>query len=197
MNKMVLASTMLVSLFAANSMAASAPIAGSANAAASTSKATAQVDFKGEIVASTCVVNSNASDQAVTLPTVNDQQFGTAAGNTIGDTAFKLAFSGCTTAANHTYSVVFSGTTPSGNNTKVLEVVRAGSAGPVTDVGIQVTDKSGNKVDFAPGSAGLPMTDDASGNLTLDLIAKYEQLTTALPAAGKITASMNYTVIYK
>lgn len=194
MNKMVIASTMLVSLFAANSMAASAPVAGSANAATSNSKATAHVSFEGEIVASTCIVNTTLSDATVTLPTVNDQQFGTAAGNTIGDTKFTLAFKECPAATGHSYIVAFTGNYPTGNSS-VLEATRGGQT--AADVGIQVSQVSGPAIDFAPGQTELTPASKANDELTLDLIAKYEQLTNVIPAAGKITASMNYTVIYK
>ncbi len=200
MNKMVIASTMLVSLFAANSMAAVTPVAGSASHASTTSNATAKVDFTGEIVASTCVVNTSATDKTVALPKVNDQQFGTTSGFTTGDTQFTLSFKECKTIANHGYFVDFSGKTPTGDTT-VLEATRTtagtGTTAAATDVGIQVADTNGTAIDFGPGKTELPMANNATGDLTLNLIAKYEQLTNAIPAPGQLTASMNYTVIYK
>ncbi|WP_458861517.1 fimbrial protein [Citrobacter braakii] len=188
MMKTALTSSVLVALFAANAGAANAPTPGAG------SKATATVQFRGEIVASTCVVSSaNLQNTTVTLPKVTNQFFGND-GATTGDTPFTLQFTGCSkTAGVNGYVVVFTGKTPSGK-AALLEATR--SSGAATDVGIEV-DQAGQALDFASGSNEVSLKADQSGDAHIDLVAKYQQIGTALPAAGTITADMNYTVIYK
>jgi major type 1 subunit fimbrin (pilin) len=41
------------------------------------------------------------------------------------------------------------------------------------------------------------LTPNQNGDAHIDLVAKYQQIGATLPAAGTITADMNYTVIYK
>ncbi|MDE9585929.1 hypothetical protein L2108_23920 [Citrobacter braakii] len=70
--KTALTSSVLVALFAANAGAASVTTPGAG------SKATATVHFTGEIVASTCVVNTATTDKDIKLPQVTNQLFGNA-----------------------------------------------------------------------------------------------------------------------
>ena len=72
--KTALTSSVLVALFAANAGAA----ANYVTTAATGSKATATVHFTGEIVASTCVVNTATTDKDIKLPQVTNQLFGNA-----------------------------------------------------------------------------------------------------------------------
>lgn len=89
--------------------------------------------------------------------------------------------------------MVFTGKTP-GNNTTLLEATRGSVA--ASDVGIEV-DQAGQALDFASGSNEVSLKADQSGAAHIDLVAKYKQIGATLPAAGTITADMNYTVIYK
>ncbi|MCY9801341.1 type 1 fimbrial protein, partial [Citrobacter braakii] len=72
MMKTALTSSVLVALFAANAGAANVTTPGAG------SKATATVNFTGDIVASTCVVNTATTDKDITLPQVTNQLFGSA-----------------------------------------------------------------------------------------------------------------------
>ena len=188
MMKTALTSSVLVALFAANAGAASVTTPGAG------SKATATVHFTGEIVASTCVVSTaNQPGKTVALPQVTNQLF-SGAGSSTGDTPFTLQFSGCSGVTGGSgYVVVFTGKTP-GSNTALLEAKR-GSAS-ATDVGIEV-DQAGHALDFASGSNEVSLKADQNGDAQIDLVAKYQQIGGTLPAAGTITADMNYTVIYK
>lgn len=190
MMKTALTSSVLVALFAANAGAA----ANYVTTAASGSKATATVHFTGEIVASTCVVSTaNQPGKTVALPQVTNQLF-SGAGSSTGDTPFTLQFTGCSgTTGGSGYVVVFTGKTP-GNNTTLLEATRGSVA--ASDVGIEV-DQAGQALDFASGSNEVSLKADQSGAEHIDLVAKYKQIGATLPAAGTITADMNYTVIYK
>ncbi|MDM3350143.1 type 1 fimbrial protein [Citrobacter sp. Cb007] len=190
MMKTALTSSVLVALFAANAGAA----ANYVTTAATGSKATATVHFTGEIVASTCVVSTaNQPGKTVALPQVTNQLF-SGAGSSTGDTPFTLQFSGCSGVTGGSgYLVVFTGKTP-GSNTALLEAKR-GSAS-ATDVGIEV-DQAGHALDFASGSNEVSLKADQNGDAQIDLVAKYQQIGGTLPAAGTITADMNYTVIYK
>ncbi|HEM7931638.1 TPA: type 1 fimbrial protein [Citrobacter braakii] len=190
MMKTALTSSVLVALFAANAGAA----ANYVTTAATGSKATATVHFTGEIVASTCVVSTtNQSGKTVALPQVTNQLF-SGAGSSTGDTPFTLQFTGCSgTTGGSGYVVVFTGKTPSGK-AALLEATR--SSGAANDVGIEV-DHESNALDFASGKTEVPLTLDSNGAAHIDLVAKYKQIGATLPAAGTITADMNYTVIYK
>lgn len=190
MMKTALTSSVLVALFAANAGAA----ANYVTTAASGSKATATVHFTGEIVASTCVVSTaNQKVKNVALPQVTNQLF-SGANSSTGDTPFTLQFIGCSgTTGGSGYVVVFTGKTP-GNNTTLLEATRGSVA--ANDVGIEV-DHERNALDFASGKTEVPLTLDSNGDAHIDLVAKYKQIGVTLPAAGTITADMNYTVIYK
>nr|WP_249742567.1 fimbrial protein [Citrobacter braakii] len=194
MMKTALTSSVLVALFAANAGANTGPVANYVTTAATGSKATATVHFTGEIVASTCVVSTaNQPGKTVALPQVTNQLF-SGAGSSTGDTPFTLQFSGCSGVTGGSgYVVVFTGKTP-GSNTALLEAKR-GSAS-ATDVGIEV-DQAGHALDFASGSNEVSLTADQNGDAQITLVAKYQQIGATLPAAGTITADMNYTVIYK
>lgn len=106
MKKITLTCTALVALFAANVGAAGST--NYATTAGAGSKATATVHFTGEIVASTCVVNTaNPTNTNVVLPQVTNQLFG-GAGSTTGDTQFTLQFTNCSGATGGSgYVVVF------------------------------------------------------------------------------------------
>ncbi|HGW6104047.1 TPA: fimbrial protein [Citrobacter werkmanii] len=190
MKKTILTSSMLVALLTANTGAA----ANYVTTPGSGSKAAATVHFTGEIVASTCVVNAaNQTGKTVALPQVTNQLFG-GAGTTTGDTPFTLQFTNCSGATGGSgYVVVFTGKTPVGKNT-LLEATR--TTGAANDVGIEV-DQAGNALDFSVGNNEVPLTPGQNGDAHIDLVAKYQQIGTTLPAAGTITADMNYTVIYK
>lgn len=192
MKKITLTCTALVALFAANVGAAGST--NYATTAGAGSKATATVHFTGEIVASTCVVNTaNPTNTNVVLPQVTNQLFG-GAGSTTGDTQFTLQFTNCSGATGGSgYVVVFTDKTP-GSNTKLLEAFRTTVA--ATDVGIEV-DHAGSALDFSTGQNEVSLTPDQNGDAHIDLVAKYQQIGATLPAAGTITADMNYTVIYK
>ncbi|MFV9288228.1 fimbrial protein [Citrobacter freundii] len=192
MKKITLTCTALVALFAANVGAAGST--NYATTAGAGSKATATVHFTGEIVASTCVVNTaNPTNTNVVLPQVTNQLFG-GAGSTTGDTQFTLQFTNCRGATGGSgYVVVFTDKTP-GSNTKLLEAFRTTVA--ATDVGIEV-DHAGSALDFSVGQNEVSLTPDQNGDAHIDLVAKYQQIGATLPAAGTITADMNYTVIYK
>ena len=195
MKKITLTCTALVALFAANVGAAGST--NYATTAGAGSKATATVHFTGEIVASTCVVNTaNPTNTNVVLPQVTNQLFG-GAGSTTGDAQFTLQFTGCSGATGaHSYVVVFTGKNP-GSNTTLLEATR--TTGAATDVGIEVDNKgnSGKALDFSASQNEVSLTPDQNGDAHIDLVAKYQQIGATLPAAGTITADMNYTVIYK
>ncbi|HGY1194973.1 TPA: fimbrial protein [Citrobacter braakii] len=188
MMKTALTSSVLVALFAANAGAASVTTPGAG------SKATATVQFTGEIVASTCVVNTATTDKDIKLPQVTNQLFGNA-GSSTGDTPFTLQFTNCQGATGGSgYVVVFTGNTP-GSNTALLEAKRGST--PATDVGIEV-DHAGKALVFSSGKNEIVLSPTgANGDAQIDLVAKYQQIGAALPAAGTITADMNYTVIYK
>lgn len=192
MKKITLTCTALVALFSANVGAAGST--NYATTAGAGSKATATVHFTGEIVASTCVVNTaNPTNTNVVLPQVTNQLFG-GAGSTTGDTQFTLQFTNCSGATGGSgYVVVFTDKTP-GSNTKLLEAFRTTVA--ATDVGIEV-DHAGSALDFSASQNEVSLTPDQNGDAHIDLVAKYQQIGATLPAAGTITADMNYTVIYK
>ena len=189
MMKTALTSSVLVALFAANAGAASVTTPGAG------SKATATVQFTGEIVASTCVVSTaNQPGKTVALPQVTNQLF-SGAGSSTGDTPFTLQFTNCQGATGGSgYVVVFTGNTP-GSNTALLEAKRGST--PATDVGIEV-DHAGKALVFSSGKNEIVLSPTgANGDAQIDLVAKYQQIGGTLPAAGTITADMNYTVIYK
>ncbi|MFP8445517.1 fimbrial protein [Citrobacter braakii] len=192
--KTALTSSVLVALFAANAGANTGPVANYVTTAATGSKATATVHFTGEIVASTCVVSTaNQPGKTVALPQVTNQLFSGASSST-GDTSFTLQFTNCQGSTGGSgYVVVFTGKTPSGK-AALLEATR--SSGAANDVGIEV-DHEGHALDFASGKTEVPLTLGSNGDAHIDLVAKYQQIGATLPAAGTITADMNYTVIYK
>lgn len=157
---------------------------------ASGSAASATVTFKGSIVASSCVVDT-AQNKDVTLPTVTNELFG-GQNTTLGDTPFTLKFSHCNAPAGQSYKVTFADSTPGTDHT-VLTALRNNA--PVTDVGIEVV-YGHQTLDFTDNT-GVNLAADGTDGGKVELVAKYRQLTTTLPAAGDITAAMRYTVDYK
>lgn len=194
MKNMMLAVTTLAAFASFNAHSA-APV--SSVGATGASAASDTIHFEGEIVATTCVVNSSTpKNQTVTLPTVSNQLFGGDT-TTTGDKAFQLQFSKCTTTTGvNGYAVHFDGNTLAGKDTS-LETQRNGNT-PATDVAIEVFH-GGNPIHFTNGAGAndIALTPNSSGDATLDLVAKYEQIGSTIPAAGTITADMRYTVVYK
>jgi len=190
MMKTALTSSVLVALFAANAGAA----ANYVTTAATNSKATATVHFTGDIVASTCVVNTATTDKNITLPQVTNQLF-SGAGSSTGDTSFTLQFTNCQgSTGGNGYVVVFTDKNHA-SSTTLLQANRGST--PATDVGIEV-DYAGKALNFSSGKNEVDLNPTgANGNAEITLVAKYQQIGATLPAAGTITADMNYTVIYK
>lgn len=157
--------------------------------AASAFAADGQVNFKGEIIDSACVVaNTPASPLDVTLGQVSKTAF-SAAGDTAAATKFTLKLSSCPATVTKA-SVKFDGTAAGGDNS-VLALTK--DTGVATGVGIQLMDSSNTVLPLATASASYPLVSTGVNNL--DFTARYVS-TAATVTAGPANSVANFTVVY-
>lgn len=159
------------------------------SAASAVSAADGQVNFKGEIIDSACVVaNTPASPLDVTLGQVSKTSF-SAAGDTAAATKFSLKLSNCPATVTKA-SVKFDGTAAGGDNS-VLALTK--DTGVATGVGIQLMDSSNTVLPLATASASYPLVSTGVNNL--DFTARYVS-TAATVTAGPANSVANFTVVY-
>jgi major type 1 subunit fimbrin (pilin) len=157
---------------------------------------TGTITFNGELTATTCevMVDGQAADALVTLPTVGTNQL-TAAGNTAGQTGFNMALSNCAGTLT-TASAFFE----AGASVDLVTGRLKNMTGTAENVSLQLRDAShtsqqviqaGNTnqtiettyVDIASGSANLPY-----------YVEYYAEDATK---AGTVASNVIYSIQYK
>lgn len=156
---------------------------------------TGTIQINGKVVADTCKLNVNGTQNGtVTLPTVTTATLNTAVGTTAGATAFNLSLSGCDTtataaslyfnngASNNAQDGNLSNTGTAGTNVEV-QLLNGGIGGSVINV---------NSNQNAPSSVALQ--NGASGNIPM--AAQYYTKATSV-TAGTVSTSATVTFSYQ
>ncbi|MBL5885721.1 fimbrial protein [Lelliottia amnigena] len=147
-----------------------------------------KIDFVGAITDDACTVTNNMTNPLiVTLGTVASSAFTT--GNlSAAPTEFKINLTNCP-ASITSAQVKFDGTADANDNT-ILQLTQ--ETGVVTNVGIQLMDKSNAVVPLYTASTAYDLT---AGTNDLKFVARY--LATSLPVtAGPANSTSNFTIVY-
>ena len=149
-----------------------------------------QIDFTGNIIATTCVVNASAAkDFTVVLPTVASTTLASA-GATAGRTGFEIEVSACTVETSvSTYFEPGLATAASGN----LSV----DAGGATNVELQLLNDAFQPIDLnAPaGMQNSQLVNLVGGEAIMNYYAQY--MATGAASAGAANSRVQYTVQYQ
>lgn len=156
------------------------------------------INFTGAVNNQTCNATVNGATgttaAAVTLPTVQANVLGTA-GNTAGQTAFKMDVTGCATT-NPTGAGTVKAYFEKGANVDATGRLINTTIGGASNVVLQLVDGTGN----SPINAGDISQNTGNyvaisgGNATLPYAVRY--YATGAATAGAVTSSVTYSLIY-
>ncbi len=161
---------------------------------------TGTITFNGKLTDTTCNVNieGQGADATVTLPTVSVSEL-TAAGNTTGRTAFRMALSGCTIGTVGQQSTVSAFFQP--GDTVDLSTGRLKNvSGDATNVDLELLDASNSYAVINVGNTAqvndMAYVDIATdGTATLPYAVEY--YANGKTTAGTVTSSVVYNLQYK
>ncbi|PVZ79533.1 fimbrial protein [Serratia sp. S1B] len=170
-----------------------AAVLGSINLAQAASTGT--ITFNGELTANTCdvIVDGQAADATVVLPTVGTNQL-TTAGQTAGRTNFNMALSNCSGTLT-TASAFFE----AGPSVDLVTGHLNNTTGSATGVALQLRDGSSAsqaviKVGDASQVQNTIYKDISSGSTTLSYEVEY--YANAPTTAGTVVSSVVYSIQY-
>ncbi|BAO89137.1 fimbrial protein [Caballeronia cordobensis] len=149
--------------------------------------ADATLTFTGTITLPTCTVDPNSVTKSIDLKTARTTDF-TAVGSTLNATAFNLDLINCASNTNV-------GMTVSGTSDTVTSVLK--NTGSAAQVGVQVLhaakagDTTGTPI--ALGSALSLGVVDASGSMTIPMVAQFYRLGTMTAGSVSASATVNFT----
>jgi len=170
-------------------VAASAAVSSTAYAANGT------IDFRGNVIASTCSVDGG-SDLIVPLPPVSTTALADV-GSVAGRSAFSLALTGCAVGDENPVKVgvIFENGTNVDQSSGRLTIDSGDKA--ATGVQINVLDSQQNLIPVgAPTSANTEMVAiDADGKAKLNYFAEY--YAAGAVKAGNVASRVEYSLIYQ
>lgn len=146
-----------------------------------------QVKFVGNITATACTVDSTSKDQEVSLGTIATTAF-TAAGDKAAPKDFQIKLTGCPDTVKNV-AVKFDGVSDSTNAT----LLALDSGMTATNVGVEISDASGNVLSLHDTSAQYAVASNAA---TIDLVGRYVA-TAAGVGAGTANATTQFTIDYQ
>lgn len=146
------------------------------------------VNFTGNIVEDTCVLDAGSQDQTVQLGDVSVSSF-SGTGTVSQGTAFAIGLESCNPALAQTAAIVFSGETV-GTEGNAL----ATSGFETTNVGIQL-QQDGAPLMLDGSASSVPQTLEVGTN-TLNFTAHYIAMADTV-AAGEANGVANFTVNYE
>jgi major type 1 subunit fimbrin (pilin) len=181
MKKIIIASSIIAALGLMNSAQAAS---------------TGTITFNGELTATTCnaVVDGQAADATVILPTIGTNQL-TAANQTAGRTGFNIALKDCSGTLK-TASAFFE----AGNSVDLVSGHLKNLTGNAGNVMLQLLD--GSSAAQAPIQAGntsqttsTTYVDTSSGSANLPYFVEY--YATGATTAGTVVTNVTYSIQYK
>lgn len=150
------------------------------------------VNFNGEVVGQTCVINGGTPNLSVTLPKVSTSALATA-GATAG-TSPNVIFNLTACSAGNVRAFFEAG--PNVDQTTGRLKIATGS-GQATNVQIGLLNTDGTKVTMgaASGAQGTTYVPISGGAATLTYMSQY--VATAAATSGKTTTSVTYSIEYQ
>lgn len=157
---------------------------------------TGTITFNGELTATTCdvIVDGQAADATVTLPTVGINQL-TASGNTAGRTGFVMALQDCAGTLKTASAFFEAGTTV---DTVTGHLKNTG--GTANNVALQLLDgSSASQAVILAGNQNQRVNtiyvDTTTGSASLPYAVEY--YANGLTTAGTVKSSVVYSIQYK
>lgn len=193
-------STLAIPGFAAAMVGAMALAPQAANAASS-----GTITIDGSVLGSTCSVSTatggnndsgfSGGNFTVTLPGVQTTALASN-GDTAGATSFSMTLTGCPTSpSGEEVASFFSGTNVNSTDGNLNNTTTSGAS----NVEIQLLNGDASVIDLTGATAydqGSAYTAiDGSGNATLSYEAQY--IATGASTAGKVTTTVDYTLVYR
>lgn len=150
------------------------------------------VNFTGEIIDSSCQVDTGSKDMTVNLGKVNKTSF-TQAGDEESATKFTIKLTGCpTTPEGYSQAAIkFEGESITGDDT-VLALTNG--ANVATGVGVEIKDWTDSALSMKTTPTDY-MPIGTSGTVSLDYTAYY-RATADTVTAGIANAATSFTVVY-
>ncbi|WGS46916.1 type 1 fimbrial protein [Burkholderia sp. JSH-S8] len=153
------------------------------------------IDFSGQIVDNTCLINGNqAPDQlSVVLPTVSKSTLPTV-GAWGGRTPFQIKLTQCPVGAN--VATYFEPDTTTNFTTGTLK--NTIGTGAATGVEVRLRNKAFGKIQLGKSLAeqgGIAEAVDANGNANLNYFAEYEAI--GVVTSGQVASRVAYTLQYQ
>lgn len=208
MIKFIRSSTAFRTLFvpgaAAGLAAAIALVPQGANAATGT------ITINGSVLGTTCSVTAatggnnssgfSSGNFTVTLPGVQKSALATA-GSKAGNTPFSMTLSGCPTSpSGEQVAAYFSGSNVNAADGYLTNTTTTGGA---TNVEIQLLNGSGSSIDlskpsaYAQGSSYATINTSGAANLSYEAQYIVPTGATGGATAGKVTTTVDYTLVYR
>ncbi|PJR59767.1 fimbrial protein [Raoultella sp. T31] len=165
------------------------------------------INFNGTVTASACSTlvgaapagGSASTTATVNLPPVSADTLNAAAGTLAGHTAFTIQLTGCQAAGSlNSVRATFSTASPAaGDNTVMGNTVTSGGA---ADVAVAILTAQSTPIHLNGGTlldpgATLPAAAGAPGPITLNYLAAYKSLSTAV-TPGPVTGVADYVISY-
>lgn len=168
-------------------------------AGAAQAASTGTIIFNGELTANTCdaVVDNQANNATVTLPTVGTNQL-TTKGNTAGRTGFNIVLSNCAGPLNTASALFEAGSTvdlPSGH----LKNTSQSPTGAATNVSLRLLDLTSPssaviQVGNSNQTTNTAYVDVSSGSANLPYAVEY--FADGTTTAGSVSSSVVYFIQY-
>ncbi|MXF47862.1 hypothetical protein GR294_15175 [Raoultella sp. Lac2] len=164
------------------------------------------INFNGTVTASACTTLVGAAPAGgsagltatVNLPPVSADTLNAAAGTYAGHTAFTIQLTGCQAAGSlNSVRATFSTASPAaGDNTVMGNTAPSGAA----DVAVAILTAQSTPIHLNGGTlldpgAALPAAAGAPGPITLNYLAAYKSLSTAV-TPGPVTGVADYVISY-
>ncbi len=164
------------------------------------------INFNGTVTASACSAlvgaapagGSASTTATVNLPPVSADTLNVAAGTLAGHTAFTIQLTGCQAAGSlNSVRATFSTASPAaGDNTVMGNTAPSGAA----DVAVAILTAQSTPIHLNGGTlldpgATLPAVAGAPGPITLNYLAAYKSLSTAV-TPGPVTGVADYVISY-
>lgn len=147
------------------------------------------INFTGNITTAACTVSTASASQTVNLGTVTASSFTGGAGVSAAPTRFTIALSACPDTLTSA-SIKFDGVADT-TNSNLLALSSGQTAG---GVGIGIYEANGSTI-IPLQTASSTITFDATGNASIDYVAKYVS-TAASVTAGTANSVTNFTIAY-
>ncbi|WP_422527817.1 fimbrial protein [Serratia fonticola] len=157
---------------------------------------TGTITFNGELTANTCdvIVDGQAADATVTLPTVGISQLQTVA-STAGDTGFIMALNNCA-GTLQTASAFFE----AGTSVDLVTGRLKNMVGNATNVSLQLLDGSNSSLSVIQAGNANQVTNTvykniSSGSANLPYVVRY--YAEAPTTAGTVVSNVVYSIQYQ